>query len=97
MVGKGHKISNTYKIKILMCLSLQVPIDLSEEQSQKWMKKARLNMKVTAMIDKTLIKRKMRFRHTATMHTTKRAKTRRMKLLKIGNGNLSKIICEFLI
>ena len=60
-------------------------------------KEKRVKMKVTAMMDQTLIIRKMFFIHTTTMPLMKRTKMRRIELLKIGNGNLSQIIWKFLI
>ena len=54
-------------------------------------------MKATVIMDKTLIRRTMLFIHTKTMPLTKMIKTRRMELLKIGNGNLSQMISKFLI
>ena len=52
-----------------------------------------VNMEVAPMMDKNLMKRKMLFSHTPTMTTTTRITTKRMNLLKIGNGNLSQMIC----
>ena len=60
-------------------------------------KEKRVKMKVTAMMDQTLIIRKMFFIHTTTMPLMKRTKMRRIELLKIGNGNLSQMIWKFLI
>ena len=39
-----------------------------------------------------LMRRTMIFLHTNTTHLMKKIKTRRMDMLKIGNGNLSQMI-----
>ena len=96
LVGEGHEISNTNKMKLLVCLSLQVLIELPEDQEQMWMNKTRVKMKVTVMMDQTLIRREIILSHTTTMPLMNRMTMSRVYLLKIGNGNLSQMIWKFL-
>ena len=60
-------------------------------------KKMRLNMEVTVMMDQTLMRGEIIFRHTTTMPLIKRITMIRMDLLKVGNWNLSHMIWTFLI
>ena len=54
-------------MNLLVCLSLQVYIDLPEDQEYIWMNKNRVKMEVTEMMDQTLMRRTMIFIHTTTI------------------------------
>ena len=61
------------------------------------MKKTRVKMEVTDIMDQTSMRSTILFSHTITMPLMKSITIKMMELLKIGNGNLSQIICKFLI
>ena len=58
------------------------------------MKKTRFNMKVTVIMDQTLMRRKIIFSRKTTMPLMNRMTMSIMDLLKIGSGNLSQMIWE---
>ena len=54
-------------------------------------------MKMAVMMDQTLTRSTIIFRHTTTMPLMNRMKTMRMDLLKIRNGDLSQMTWKFLM
>ena len=61
------------------------------------MKKTRVKVKFTAIMDQIFMRRKIIFIHTTTMPLMNRMTVRMMELLKIFNGYLSQIIYKFLV
>ena len=61
------------------------------------MKKTRVKVKFTAIMDQIFMRRKIIFIHTTTMPLMNRMTVRMMELLKNFNGDLSQIIYKFLV